>query len=165
MGKVFWISCCLAVLTLISATVARDITLAWDASPSTNVMFYVVSMGTNEGGPYPQQWPVFGRDNTTLTVTRLAPGRYFFVAQAVNASNLWSDFSNQLEVDIPEPPALTLIERASVSLTGVVYRATNVLGPWQELVRLPSVTVPLEGDLGFFRLGLEWSPPPTVMNP
>lgn len=154
-----------AACAFVSATVARDITLAWDASPSADVVRYVVSVGTNDGGPYPKQWPVDGRDNTTLVITSLAPGRYYFVAQALNSSNLWSDFSNQLEVNIPEPPALTVVERPSVSLTGVVYCATNVLGPWRELVRLPPVAVPLDCELGFFRLGLEWSPPPSGINP
>lgn len=149
-------SCWLAVLTLVSAAVARDITLAWDASPSTNVVRYVVSMGTNDGGPYPEQWQVTGHETTMLTITSLAPGRYYFVAQAVNSSNLWSDFSNQIDVSIPEPPMLMIFEQPSVSLTGVVYRATNMLGPWEEFVRLPPVMVPFDGELGFFRLGLEW---------
>ena len=113
-------------------------------------------MGTNSGGPYPQQWPVGGQFNTQLIVPALSPGRYYFVAQAVNTSNLWSDFSNQLEVLIPTPPQLAMVERPALSLTGIVYRATNVLGPWEEFVRLPVVAVPFGGDLGFFRLGLEW---------
>ena len=145
----------LLIWSLCSA-LGGDITLAWDASPSADVVRYVVSMGTNDGGPYPQQWPVAGRENTTITITGLAPGRYYFVAQAVGSSNLWSDFSNQIEVNIPEPPALTLVERPSVSLTGVVYRATNSLGPWKELVRLPPVAVPADGSDGYFRLGIEW---------
>jgi hypothetical protein len=163
MRGAFW-SSCLLISTLCGAAGA-SVKLAWDASPSADVVRYVVSMGTNEGGPYPEQWPVAGRDNTTLVITSLAPGRYYFVAQAVNSSNLWSDFSNQLEVSIPEPPTLTIIESPSVSLTGVVYRATNVLGPWRELMRLPPVTVPFDGEMGFFRLGLEWSPPPTGRTP
>jgi len=147
---------CGVAMSMSGVTAARDITLAWDASPSVDVERYVVSMGTNSGGPYPQQWPVAGRDNTTLVITSLTPGRYFFVAQAVNTSNLWSDFSNQVEVNLPEPLQLALVERPSVALTGTVYRATNALGPWEELVRLPVVTVPFDGDVGFFRLGLEW---------
>lgn len=147
-----------------ASAVARDVTLAWDASSSAHVVRYVISMGAADGGPYLQQWSVPGRANTTLVVTGLVPGRYYFVAQAVNSSNLWSDFSNQIEVSIPEPPTLKFVERPSVALTGVVYRATNVLGPWQELVRLPTVMVPFDGEMGFFRLSLEWSPPRMGMN-
>ena len=147
---------CGLVTALIGVAAARDITLAWDASPSVDVVRYVVSMGTNSGGPYPQQWPVTGRPNTQLVVSNLDPGRYYFIAQAVNTSNLWSDFSNQIEVNIPEPPRLAMAERPGMMLTGVVYRATNALGPWQEFVRLPPVAVPVEGEMGFFRLGLEW---------
>jgi hypothetical protein len=97
-------------------------------------------------------------------LNELSPGRYFFVAYAVNSSSLWSDASNQVEVSIPEPPKLVLVQHPSVSLTGVVYRATNVLGPWEELVRLPPVSVPFDGEMGLFRLGLEWSPPRMGMN-
>ena len=147
---------CWALLWAVSSVAARDITLAWDASPSVDVVRYVVSMGTNSGGPYPQQWTVDGQFNTQLIVPALSPGRYYFVAQAVNTSNLWSDFSNQVEVLIPTPPQLAMVERPSVLLTGTVYRATNVLGPWEEFVRLPVVAVPFDGDVGFFRLGLEW---------
>ena len=154
MRAAFW-SFCLLIWTLCSADGA-SVTLAWDASPSDDVVRYVVSMGTNSGGPYPQQWPVDGQFNTQLIVPALSPGRYYFVAQAVNTSNLWSDFSNQIEVLIPAPPQLVMVERPSVLLTGTVYRATNVLGPWEEFVRLPVVAVPVEGEMGFFRLGLEW---------
>ena len=154
MRAAFW-SFCLLIWTLCSADGA-SVTLAWDASPSVDVVRYVVSMGTNSGGPYPQQWAVAGQFNTQLIVPALSPGRYYFVAQAVNMSNLWSDFSNQVEVLIPKPPQLATVERPSVLLTGTVYRATNVLGPWEEFVRLPVVAVPFDGDVGFFRLGLEW---------
>lgn len=155
---------CVMATLLAGVVVARDITLAWDASPSEGVVSYVVSMGATNGGPYPQQWMMEGRLNIQLLVPDLGPGRYFFIAQAVNSSNLWSDFSNQIEVSIPEPPTLAVIEHPSVSLTGVVYRAMNVLGPWSELVRLPPVSVPFEGEMGFIRVGLEWSPPPTGLN-
>ena len=154
MRAAFW-SFCLLIWTLCSADGA-SVTLAWDASPSVDVVRYVVSMGTNSGGPYPQQWAVAGQFNTQLIVPALSPGRYYFVAQAVNTSNLWSDLSNQVEVSIPEPPQLVMVERPSVLLTGTVYRATNVLGPWEEFVRLPVLAVPFDGDMGFFRLGLEW---------
>ena len=158
------ISIAVLAVAFSASAVARDITLAWDASSSTDVVRYVISMGAADGGPCLQQWSVPGRANTTLLVTGLVPGRYYFVAQAVSSSNLWSDFSNQIEASIPEPPTLTLVERPSVSLTGVVYHATNALGPWEELVRLPPVTVPFDVEMGFFRLGLEWSPQPTGMN-
>ena len=154
MRAAFW-SFCLLIWTLCSADGA-SVTLAWDASPSDDVVRYVVSMGTNSSGPYSQQWAVAGQLNTQLIVPALSPGRYYFVAQAVNTSNLWSDFSNQLEVLIPTPPQLAMVERPSVLLTGTVYRATNALGPWKELVRLPPVAVPADGGNGYFRLGLEW---------
>ena len=154
MRAAFW-SFCLLIWTLCSADGA-SVTLAWDASPSVDVVRYVVSMGTNSGGPYPEQWAVAGHFNTQLIVPTLSPGRYYFVAQAVNTSNLWSDFSNQVEVLIPTPPQLVMVERPALRLTGIVYRATNVLGPWEEFVRLPVVAVPFDGDVGFFRLGLEW---------
>ncbi len=154
MRAAFW-SFCLLIWTLCSADGA-SVTLAWDASPSVDVLRYVVSMGTNSGGPYPQQWPVDGQFNTQLIVPALSPGRYYFVAQAVSSSKLWSDYSNQVEVMIPTPPQLATVERPSVLLTGTVYRATNVLGPWEEFVRLPVLAVPFDGDMGFFRLGLEW---------
>ena len=144
--------CCAATMCA-----ASGITLAWDPNPEPDVTGYVVSMGTNDGGPYSQRWPVAGRLNTQLVVSNLVPGRYYFVAQAVNASNLVSDFSNQVEAPIAAPPRLVIVEPPALRLTGVVYRATNVLGPWAELQRLPPVEVPMSGDVGFLRLGLEWS--------
>ena len=140
-----------------SATaLARDITLAWDTSPSTNVASYVLSTGVTDGGPYPQRWTIPGQTSAGFTVNSLPPGRYYFVVQAVSTANVWSDVSNQIEVYVPEPPRLTLVEPPSLLLTGVVYRATNVLGPWKELVRLPPVAVPADSGDGYFRLGLEW---------
>ncbi len=149
----------LFITVLIGARLASSgagITLAWDASPSADVVCYVVSMGAADGGPYPQQWSVAGRTNTVLVVSGLVPGRYYFVAQAVSVSNVRSDASNQLELIVPEPPPLIVVEPPSLLLTGVVYRATNVLGPWKELVRLPPVAVPADSGDGYFRLGLEW---------
>lgn len=148
---------CVVVLALMAAAAARDITLGWDPNSEPDVTGYLVSMGTNDGGAYPQRWPIAGRLNTRLVVSNLGPGRYYFVAQAVNASNLVSDFSNQLEAPIPSPPLLVIIEPPALHLTGVVYRATNAVGPWAELCRLPAVDIPLAGDLGFLRLGVEWS--------
>ena len=145
--------CCVATLCA-----ASGITLEWDANPEPDVTGYVVSMGTNDGGPYPQRWSVAGRLNTRLAVSNLGPGRYYFVAQAVNTSNLASDFSNQVEAPIAAPPRLVIVEPPALRLTGVVYRATNVLGPWAEFYRLPPVDVPLAGDVGFLRIGLEWAP-------
>lgn len=149
---------CVVALALIAVSAARDITLAWDPNTEPDVTGYFVSMGANDGGPYSQRWPVAGRFNTQLVVSNLSPGRYYFVAQAVNASNLVSDFSNQVEAPIPAPPLLVIVEPPALRLTGVVYRATNSLGPWMEFCRLPPVDVPLAGELGLFRLGLEWSP-------
>jgi hypothetical protein len=143
---------------LIGMAAARDITLAWDPNSEPDVTGYFVSMGANDGGPYPQRWPIAGRLNTQLVVSNLGPGRYYFVAQAVNASNLVSDFSNQVEAPSPTPPQLVIVEPPVIRLTGVVYRATNTLGPWTEFCRLPPVEVQLVGELGLFRLGLEWSP-------
>jgi hypothetical protein len=53
----------------------------------------------------------------------------------MNASNLVSDFSNQVEASIPAPPQLGVIEPPALRLTGMVYRATNALGPWTEYLR------------------------------
>lgn len=150
-----WLSIGL-VVGVMPGALGGDVTLAWDVSPSTDVVAYVVSMGTNDSGPYPQRWTVPGRMSTEFTVNALVPGRYYFVVQSVSTANVWSDASNQLEVTIPEPPRLTVVEPPGLLLTGVVYRATNVLGPWKELVRLPPVAVPADSDNGYFRLGIEW---------
>ena len=97
---------CWLALGLAGVCRAVDVTLAWDPNSEADVSGYVVAMGTNDGGPYPQRWPVAGRLNTQLVVSNLSPGRYYFVAQAVNASNLVSDFSNQVETPIAAPPRL-----------------------------------------------------------
>ncbi len=148
---------CGVATALVCMAAARDIWLAWEPSPTESVDSYVVSMGTNSG-IYFETWPVEGRLTAMFVVTNLGPGRYFFVVQAHVPSGLLSDYSNQVEALVSTPPQLHVVDLPAVRLAGVVYHATNAIGPWRELVRLPVVEFPLLGELGFFRLGLEWSP-------
>ena len=46
---------CWLALGLAGVCRAVDVTLAWDPNSEADVSGYVVAMGTNDGGPYPQR--------------------------------------------------------------------------------------------------------------
>ena len=77
--------------------------LSWTASSSPNVIGYNVYRGTRHGGPYPIK--VVSLDpSTTYTDNSVAPGQtYYYVATAVNASNVESRDCNEVKAVIPSP--------------------------------------------------------------
>ena len=101
-----------------------SLTLAWDASASTNVMNYKIYYGTNSGS-YPQV--VSAGQATQTTIAGFTPGTtYYFAATASDSTGLESAFSTEISFTVPlGQPTLSL------SMTGaksVVQWPTNYPG-------------------------------------
>jgi len=77
--------------------------LSWIASSSPNVIGYNVYRGTQHGGPYPMK--VASLDpNTKYTDSSVASGQtYYYVATTVNAKNVESGYSNEVQAVIHSP--------------------------------------------------------------
>jgi len=108
-----------------SAAGAQQLTLAWDASASTNVAGYRLYYGTNT-----RSYQFVTNTGLILTQAVALPhrGRWFFAATAYDTSGLESDFSNEVSWESkPTPPAMA--GKAWVRLTPVFGRSTN-LAAW-----------------------------------
>lgn len=86
-----------------------SVTLAWNPSPSTNVVSYKIYYGT-ASGQYGNSVSVTG--STNVVVTGLAQGStYYFAATAVDVQGDQSPFSNESAYFVPissDPLAATL---------------------------------------------------------
>ena len=103
----------------------ETVTLAWDASASTNVAGYRVYYGTNSRA-------YFCVTNAGLVLTQAVAlphrGRWFFAATAYDANGLESDFSSEVSWESkPAPPVIA--GKAWVRLAPVFGRSTN-LATW-----------------------------------
>jgi hypothetical protein len=79
---------------------ARNTTLAWDASPGTNVASYTVYYGT-VSGQYTGQTNV-SASQTTAVVSGLQPGvQYYFAATARTAGGVESGYSPEVAYVVP----------------------------------------------------------------
>ncbi len=125
----------LALIPLASQA-ASTVTLAWDASPGTNIIvnykiYYGVASATYSNS-------VSAGTNLTATVSNLVVGtKYYFAATATDKDGLESDYSTEIStvVSLPnQPPTLnalanvTVNESASlqtVNLSGITSGATN----------------------------------------
>ena len=99
----------------------ETVTLAWDASASTNVAGYRVYYGTNSRA-------YFCVTNAGLVLTQAVVlphrGRWFFAATAYDTNGLESDFSSEVSWESkPVPPVMA--GEAWVRLTPVIVRSTN----------------------------------------
>lgn len=98
-GKLKW-SCCAGLLAALAVGFVNQIptehvSLAWDASPDTNVIGYFLKWGTNHGA---YSWHLDAGTNLTATVRGLSPGmRYYFVATAYDAQKDESAASNEVQ--------------------------------------------------------------------
>ena len=129
---------CLAVTALLPlAARAGTVTLAWDASTSTNVASYKIYYG-GVTGTYTNS--VSTGTSLSATVSNLLEGRtYYFAATATDTDGLESDYSSEVSTVVPikltnQPPTLnslanrTINEGAAqqtVSLAGISSGATN----------------------------------------
>jgi hypothetical protein len=91
---------CMAILLFASAALAtRSVTLAWDASRSTNVASYNIYYGS-ANNLYTNVVSVAG--STNVTISGLVEGAtYYFAATAVNTAGQESPYSNQTDDVLP----------------------------------------------------------------
>jgi hypothetical protein len=138
------------------------VTLAWDASPDTNAVGYVLYYGTASGA-YDFRLDV--ATNKTVTVANLTEGQtYFFVVTAYDSEGMESEPSNEVTFVVPGILLLTLgpisglaVLRfpASVNLS-CELQASSDLRTWQLLTRTTSL---VNGWVEVFDLAI---PPPPV---
>ena len=75
-----------------------DCTLAWDASPSTDVAHYSIHWSTQQG-VYPDT-PLDVGNNLTGSITNLDSGQmYYFVVSCTDIEGLQSGYSNEVFTD------------------------------------------------------------------
>jgi hypothetical protein len=108
-----------------SAAGAQQLTLAWDASASTNVAGYRLYYGTNT-----RSYQFVTNTGLILTQAVVLPhrGRWFFAATAYDTNGLESDFSSEVSWE-SKPTAPVMTGKAWVRLTPVFGRSTN-LASW-----------------------------------
>ncbi len=115
----------LTILILLSATLvhAQKVRLAWDASPSPDVVGYRIHFGTNAGN-----YSFVTNVGLVRTQTVVVPhtGRWFFAATAVDANGMESPFSNQVQWE-GKPVAPVVQSETWVRLTPVIERSTNLV--------------------------------------
>src|SRR6478609_7004855 len=108
----------LTILILLSATLvhAQKVRLAWDASPSPDVVGYRIHFGTNAGN-----YSFVTNVGLVRTQTVVLPhtGRWFFAATAVDANGIESSFSNQVQWEA-KPAAPVMRGESFVRLTPVI---------------------------------------------
>ena len=138
----------LTILLLLALYAARaaSVSLAWDASASTNVVAYRVYWG-HASGAYTNDVQV--GNVLTATVSNLVAGcSYYFAATAVDDSGLESDYSNE----------------ASLICGGLRIDplcATNESGPWTLVTNgqwSPVYLTNLPGAMGFYAIGATSGP-------
>ncbi len=126
----------LSVLILLWAALSSaqpKVTLAWDASPSPEVVGYRIYFGTNAGN-----YSFTTNVGLVRTQTVVLPhtGRWFFAATALDASGMESPFSNQVEWDA-KPVAPFVHDETWVRLTPVIERSTNLV-TWSDFAGEPT---------------------------
>ena len=90
-------------LTGVGVTVnAHSADLTWN--PSQNVVIgYNIYRGAKTGGPYSKINSVLDSTTNYIDSTVAAGATYYYVATAVDASNMESGYSNEVKVTIPSP--------------------------------------------------------------
>jgi hypothetical protein len=99
----------IAGLFAVASAVAADVTLAWDPSPTNElVTAYVVYQATGTSTNFTPVLTVVNTNFTvaaTATVTNLTPGVYKFYVTAKNIWNLESVPSNTVQTPAAKPSA------------------------------------------------------------
>lgn len=93
------------LLTLFSMRLyAGDAIVSWDYPttyedgsplPMSEVLGVIVYYGTTPGGPYTSN-KLVAPPATTVTITNLSPGTWYFVATVMASNNLESSYSNEV---------------------------------------------------------------------
>jgi hypothetical protein len=109
----------LILLAALSAFAQHVVTLAWDASPDTNVVGYSIYYGLQYGN-YPYR--IDAGTNLALTVANLPDGTFYFSATSRDSQGVESDFANVvstnlfLQPDGVPPIVATTWPKANVTL-------------------------------------------------
>ncbi len=136
----------LTILVLLSATLAhaQKVRLAWDASPSPDVVGYRIYFGTNAGN---YSYLINVGLVRTQTVVLPHTGRWFFAATAVDANGMESPFSNQVQWEA-KPAAPVMRGDSFVRLTPIIERSTNLVS-WRS-VEGEATWIPATNAMEFF---------------
>jgi len=84
---------CAVLLALAVPAGAADVSLAWDASVSPDVVGYKIYVGQSSRT---YGTPIVLGNITSYTVTGLGPGTWYFAATAYDGNGNESDFSNEV---------------------------------------------------------------------
>lgn len=122
-----------SLLLSVTVTSQSTATLAWDANTEADINAYLVQTATTPNGPYGGDTWV-NSSTITAVVQNLTPGQtYYFVVRAVNASGLYSGFSNEVSVTMPTGPGSDLCApvtgRYAVSVFPTNLLRTGSKGP------------------------------------
>lgn len=127
-----------SVVFLPSLGQPAQVTLAWDNSPSPNVIGYKIYSGASSGN-YSQSTNV-GLTNS-YTVTNLTEGQaYYFAATAIGTGGLESAYSNEINYIVPLPQKIFSI-MASAGANGTISPSGTVFltqGITQTFMILPN---------------------------
>lgn len=90
-------------LTGTGSGTSHAVSLSWIASTSANVTGYNVYRSTTPGGPYTKITPT-PVSTTTFMDTAVQGGQiFYYVATAINSSNLESPYSTEVQAIVPTP--------------------------------------------------------------
>lgn len=104
-------------------TQAKDVTLAWDPVDDPRVHHYEGFWGT-ASRVYPHSQAT---SETSLRVTDLEPGTYYFAVRACAENNvLCSDFSNEVSTTIPKPLVARFIADKNSGETPLTVTLTDM---------------------------------------
>ena len=118
-----------SALTPLAAFAAGTVTLAWDASPGTNVianykLYYGVVSGTYTNS-------ASAGTSLTVSISNLVAGAtYYFAATATDTSGLESDYSTEVSTTITspnQPPTLAALANVTIN-EGAGQQTVNLSG-------------------------------------
>lgn len=119
---------------------AKNVHVAWNASPSAGLVGYNIYAGTN-----PRQYVVATpAAGTNGVVTGLSPGTWYFAVTATNSAGLESPFSNEVSYTITEPQQWVRV---------TILRSTN-MQDWVPVLTAPPEPVVFDLNRAFYRAAI-----------
>ena len=85
------------------STAPHSVTLSWTASTSSGIIGYNVYQAVASNGPFTKLTPSLVTGTTFTDTTVLAGQTYYYVATAVNSSQVESAYSTQVQATVPTP--------------------------------------------------------------
>ena len=138
-----WLSV-LILLWVALSSAQTTVTLAWEPSPSPEVIGYRIYYGTNAGN-----YSFVTNVGLVLTQRVVLPhtGRWFFAATATDINGWESDFGNEVEW-LAKPVSPVVHDETWVRLTPVIERSTNLVN-WASVAG-EATWLPATNALEFF---------------